>query len=134
MDNTKKINRQLTDTQRVPPSAMGRYVNLETGNFQMRGLIEDILRAKGAIWVGGVNTPSERAEAIAVSMYTEEILEAARNTFTIGTIQYPPSSLHTCLNDRMLKHGEVGRIQLSPGEDGQRRSARPRCKWYWALA
>ena len=136
LNNTKKMNRQLAATRRVPPSALGRYVNLETGNYEMRGLIEDILRANGAMWPGVITTPADRATVIDASMYTEEILEAARILFTAGTHNYTPSSLRTCLRDRMLRRGEVGKIELTASEDSTRAKGcdRPRCKWYWALA
>lgn len=134
LQTTKTLNRKLTATQQVSPSAQGTYVNLVTGGVGMRGLIRDILKAKGSVWLGGIQLPQDRADAISAAMYTEDILDQARIRFTGGTTRYPPHSLKACLGITMLERGEVGRIQLSPSEDGQRRSARPRCKWYWALA
>jgi hypothetical protein len=125
----KNVNQIMTATQKIPPQFQAPYP--EGG---LRGLIEPILRTHGATWLGDIQLPADRAAAIEAAMYTEDILERARERFTAGSTRYPPHSLKACLGITMLNNGEVGRIQLSPSEDGQRRSARPRCKWYWARA
>jgi hypothetical protein len=125
----KNVNQLMTATQKIPPQFQAPYP--EGG---LRGLIFKILRTHGAAWRGEIELPADRAAAIEAAMYTEDILERARERFTAGSTRYPPHSIKACLGITMLESGDVGRIQLSPGEDGQRRSARPRCKWYWARA
>lgn len=130
----RKVNRNLTETQQVSPLFQTHFVDVASDAFGMRGLIRLILKTNGAIWREGINTPSDRAAAIAASMYTEDITAQARIRFTAGSTRYPRSSLMACLGQEMLKRGEVGRIQLSGEEDSKRPKAcsRPRCKWYLA--
>ncbi len=130
LQTCKNLNREFTATQQVPPFSLTTYVNLATGGVGMRGLIRDILKGNGSVWLVGASSPQDRADAIAASMYTEDIIDQARSRFTAGTTRYPPHSLKACLGITMLERGEVGRIQLSPGEDSSRRCTRPRCKWF----
>ena len=73
LQTCKNLNRKFTATQQVPPSSLTTYVNLATGGVGMRGLIRDILKANGSVWLGGTSSPQDRADAIANAMYTEDI-------------------------------------------------------------
>jgi hypothetical protein len=126
----KELNRVLTQT--VDPRYQTHFFDVENGAFGRRGLIRKILKEHGAVWKGGIQSPTDRASAIDASMFTEDILTEVQRRFTAGTTRYPPPSIKACLGREMLKRNEVGRIQLSGGEDVNRRKdrPRPRCKWY----
>ena len=134
LQTCRKVNRNLTETQQVSPLFQTHFVDVASGAFGRRGLVRLILKSNGAIWREGISSPSDRAAAIAASMYTEDIIAQARRRFTAGSTRYPPHSLKACLRREMIRTGEVGKIQLSGDEDSKRPKdcSRPRCKWYLA--
>jgi hypothetical protein len=129
----RSLNKKLTATQQVPPSSLTTYVNLATGGVGMKGLIRDILKGNGSVWLSVISSPAERTDAIAASMYTEDIHDQVRIRFTAQTTRYPAQSVSNCLVE-MRKDRDIGKIELTTEEDPFRRCKRPRCKWYWARA
>jgi hypothetical protein len=127
---SRELNIDLTENQSVHPFYQAHYVNLETGEFGIPGLIKTILEQQDAVFPQGIENTKDRAKAIAEIPFTEEIIAGAQNIFTGGTCRYPPQSIKTYLGNYMLKNKEVGKIQLTAEEDKDRDCCRPRCKWY----
>jgi hypothetical protein len=123
---SKEINQRLTN-RNVDPVYQAHYYNPLTGESGRRGLIRDILRDHHAVWPGGIQSPADRAAAIAVAMFREEIVTESQIRFTGGSTRYAPSSIWGCLAREMP---DVGQIQLTEKEDSPRHCDRPRCKWY----
>jgi hypothetical protein len=129
----KEVNQDFSASGQVPPLFQTHYYNKRTGSKGVRGLIKDVLKDNGSVWLGGIDSPQDRTDAIATGMYTDDIHDQAKVWFTERTTRYPRQSIKNYLVE-MRKKGEIGKIKLSPSEDAQRISDRPRCKWYWALA
>lgn len=129
----KEVNQDFSASGKVPPLFQTHYYNKRTGSKGVRGLIKDILKDNGSVWLGGIDSPQDRTDAIAAAMYTDGIHDQAKAWFTERTTRYPRQTIKNYLVE-MRKRGEIGRIKLSPSEDSPRHSTRPRFKWYWAWA
>lgn len=125
----RKINQQLTEFKQLNPIFQTHWVGSPDEIHGTKGLIIRILKDQRAIWTDEVDSLSSRAEAIAVAMYTEDIIARAKDLFTGGTTRYCAQSIKNCLNEMKLE-SQIAKIRLSNTEDSQRPHRRPRSKWY----
>ena len=81
--NSQIINRYLSWAPDVSPLFLMPYVNVEKGTWGRRGLIQEILESKGAVFPPGFHL-TNRQEAVSASVYTREILDEVRKRWSAG--------------------------------------------------
>lgn len=137
LSNVQDGNNVLT-VATCHPTFQGHYFNLESENHGVANLIAEILAEREAQFKSGIEQSELRQIAIATSMFTEEIKAEIDNRFAAGTSRYPLKTVKQYLGvlqnpaSKWYIAGlpKIGKIQLSGKEDSDRKSCRPRCKWY----
>jgi len=137
LSHTQDIGNVLTVAD-CPSTFQGHYFNLESAKHGVANLIAEILVEREAQFKAGIEQGELRQIAIAASMFTEEIKAEIDNRFTAGTSRYPLKTVKQYLGvlqnpaSKWYIAGlpKVAKIQLTGKEDSDRKSCRPRCKWY----
>jgi hypothetical protein len=127
---SKDVNKVLTKSNIARPIFHTHYANLATGEFGIADLIAKILSENGSVFKAGVESTPSKVQAIAGSMFTQEIINRVQAIFTGGTCRYPPKSVKAYLSCVRIHKGRFGKIQLSGVEDQPRPCPKPRCKYY----
>lgn len=126
VDTARDINNTLASGE-IHYLVRNHYVDTAKGTYGIESLIRDILLANGAFFPKGIEATELRGIVVAGAMFTDEIIEAVRDTF--GNERYPDGTIRMYLS----KFGkQFGKVKLSNSEDSNRPCSKPRCKWYVA--
>jgi hypothetical protein len=135
--DVQSLSRELVDTARDKNNVLAcagnvhlfvrdHYVDTSTGTYGIESLIASILRDNNAVFPLGIEGTEFRKVAIATAMFATEVIEAVRNTF--GVDRYPDATIRSYLSHFMAER--IGKIALTTTEDCDRKSCKPRTKFY----
>jgi len=128
VDTARDKNNLLDSAGNVHYLVRDHYVDTQTGTYGIESLIASILKASGAVFPKGIEETEFRNVTIAASLFTTQVIEAVRDTF--GNERYPDATILSYLAHFMLKNGKVGKLKLKGHEDTDRKSDKPRVKYY----
>ena len=117
----RQVNQSLTG-KHVAPIFMAHFVDTRKGLFGVAPLIMDILIQSGANFTSDfANNPENRAEVLAKSMLSDDIISAVEKRFSAGTSRYPVPTIRHNLSTVLLKKGYIGAIRMEGSEDSDRK-------------